>query len=144
MEDHGILLVDDDPLFLMLLTKCFLQQGMAVHCADNGGDALHIIRERSIALLVTDLQMTGMSGLELAGKARDMFPDLKIVLCSGALTPEVCNQAEKNGITQVMHKPVRFVELLTIVKELVSQHLIGDDGPSPTSQTVANGTMRAR
>lgn len=125
MEDSGILLVDDDPLFLTLLGKCFLQWGINAHCAEKGEDALQMMQERHYALLLTDLQMPGMDGLELARKARELIPDLPIVMCTGAVTPEVCALAEETGIAQVVRKPVRFYELFAIVGNLVSRQQSG-------------------
>lgn len=120
MKDSGILFVDDDILFLALLRECFMQRGIVIQCAENGEDALQMIQQRPFAVLLTDLQMPGMDGLELAGKARKLMPDLPIVLCTGAVTPEVCALAEETGIAQVVRKPIRFSELFAIVGDIVS------------------------
>lgn len=114
MEDRGILLVDDDLLTLDLLRECFRQLGLNVHCAENGFDALQMMQKSTFALMFTDLQMPGMDGLELALKARVLAPDLRIVMCTGAQTPEICERADKAGITRVLRKPFPFMEILAI------------------------------
>ncbi|ABQ25527.1 response regulator [Geotalea uraniireducens] len=116
MEDGGILLVDDDIITLNLLSECFRQSGMRVHCAENGEDALQMMQESTFVLMLTDLQMPGMNGLELARKARELAPDLHIVMCTGALTREVCELARKAGIAKVLRKPYVFLEILAIAR----------------------------
>lgn len=116
MEDGGILLVDDDIITLSLLSECFRQSGLRVHCAENGEDALQMMQESTFALMLTDLQMPGMNGLELARKARELAPDLQIVMCTGALTREVCELAGKAGIAKVLRKPLLFQEILSIAR----------------------------
>lgn len=119
MEMGGILLVDDDTVILSLLMNCFRQIGVGVDCAQNGADALKLLRENRYSLMLTDLQMPGMDGLELARNARELAPDLHIVMCTGFVTPELCAMADKTGIAQVLRKPFHFVELLAIAKGAV-------------------------
>lgn len=116
MENGDILVVDDDSTTLSLIRECFRLYGRKVLCAENGEDALRRIRERSITLMLTDLQMPGMNGLELARKARELAPGLQIVMCTGASSPEVCELAGKAGIARVLRKPYVFREILAIAK----------------------------
>jgi CheY-like chemotaxis protein len=124
MEDSGILLVDDDVIALALLKECFHQRGISIQCAENGENALQLMQQRPFALLLTDLQMPGMDGLELARKARRLVPNLPIVLCTGAATPEICALADQIGIARVVRKPIRFSELFAIIGSVASRNAV--------------------
>lgn len=116
MEECGILVVDDDKGVLCLLRECFRQVGMRVQCAENGEEALRTIQESSIVLMLTDLNMPGMTGLELARRARERAPGLRIVMCTASLSPEIRELASKAGITKVLGKPFIFPEILALAR----------------------------
>ena len=79
-----ILIVDDEPLILDLTSSMLEDLGCEVLSADNGADALaRLAEDPRVGLLITDVQMPGMSGYELAAKARQRWPDLRIVVMSG-------------------------------------------------------------
>ena len=70
-EYGSVLIVDDDQRILELATFFLTREGVEVHCAADGEEALSKIRERTFAMMITDLNMPGMDGLELARKARE-------------------------------------------------------------------------
>jgi len=79
-----VLLVDDDPLVLFLTTEMLKNLGCHVVTAENGWEALDLLgRSREIEILLTDVNMPGMDGYELARKALDVRRDLKVLLLSG-------------------------------------------------------------
>ncbi len=116
MEDSGILVVDDDRNILCLVRDCFRRAGMSVHCAENGEEALRKMQESSIVLMLTDLNMPGMNGLELARRARKLAPDLRIIMCTGSLSPEISELASRAGIAKVLGKPFIFPDILALAR----------------------------
>ena len=79
-----ILIVDDEPLILELTSAMATDLGCEVQTADCARDALaKLAADPRIALLLTDVQMPGMSGYELAEKAQQRWPDLRVVVMSG-------------------------------------------------------------
>src|SRR6266571_8485218 len=101
MEDSGVLVVDDDQLILDLTSSFFQSEGMEVHCVLNGEEALRMLRERTFTLMVTDLNMPGMDGIELAKKVREIAPRMPIFMSTGHISPEVIRLAAEAGITRV-------------------------------------------
>ncbi|MDA9497773.1 response regulator [Bradyrhizobium sp. CCBAU 11357] len=81
---HTVLLVDDDPDVLVVLSSMLEDLGCKVVCAQSGGEALDTLRDdESISILITDINMPGMDGHELAERARRDRPALKVLQVSG-------------------------------------------------------------
>ena len=79
-----VLVVDDEPLILDLTSAMLEDLGCEVLSADNGAEALNrLAQDPRIGLLMTDVQMPGMSGYELVAKVRERWPDLGIIVMSG-------------------------------------------------------------
>lgn len=84
-EKTTILIVEDDPTLRTLLRKILERSNYSVVAASDAQEALHMASQQvdSIALLVSDIQMPGMKGDELARKLKSLFPNLLILLVSG-------------------------------------------------------------
>lgn len=116
MEDSGVLVVDDDQLILDLTSSFFESEGMEVHCASNGEEALRKLRERAFILMVTDLNMPGMNGFELVGKVREIAPHMPIYMSTGDISPEITRLAREAGITRVFSKPSHLAKVLALIR----------------------------
>lgn len=116
MDDSCVLVVDDDQLILELASSVFEAEGMEVHRASSGEEALRKLQDRKFVMMVTDLNMPGMNGLELAGKARQIVPDMLIFICSGDISPEIYGLAREAGIAKVFGKPFDFKEILAMIR----------------------------
>ena len=79
-----VLVVDDDPLLLRLTAEMLEELGCDVRTAGNGTEALErLAGDHKIEILITDINMPGISGYELATRAKQVKPDLQIILLSG-------------------------------------------------------------
>ena len=112
MDETGILVVDDDIKILKLARSYLESEGMEVHCASSGEEALRLIKEKHIGLMITDQQMPGMKGLELASRVREIAPDVLILMMTGNFCSETKSLAREVGIHKVFAKPVRFWEIM--------------------------------
>ena len=101
-----ILVVDDDTDYLRLFRNFLLQEGFSVQCATSGEEALLILKDSTIHLMITDLNMPKMNGIELAKKALMLMPFMPIILHSGDISPELPLLAEVVGISRALSKPV--------------------------------------
>ena len=100
-----ILLVDDDDDVRETSADMLGELGYAVVQASNGKDALAILEQRpELELMVTDIRMPGMSGLELSELARTRRKNLKVILVSGYFTPQKVQR-------RFLQKPFRTHEL---------------------------------
>jgi two-component system NtrC family response regulator len=110
-----ILVVDDDES-LRWVTQAQLQQsGYDVSAAANGNDALKIIEQALPDLVITDLKMPGMSGLELLRKIRADYPEILVIMVTAFGTVENAVEAMKAGAYDYITKPVNIDELRLIV-----------------------------
>lgn len=118
MEKQYLLIVDDDPMILELTESYFKREGIEVCCAANGEEAIHLLRERDFRMMITDLNMPGMKGFELAGIVREVFPAIYICMMSGDISSETLKRARIAGIEKVFEKPLLLSELLETTRKV--------------------------
>jgi len=121
MEGLGVLVVDDDPRILKLAKSFLEREGMEVHCASNGDEALRLAGEKNVALMITDLHMPGMQGIELAGRIREMDPELPVFMITGDASNEIHVLALGAGVIKIFAKPVHFCELLESARGVIRE-----------------------
>jgi DNA-binding response OmpR family regulator len=114
-----ILVVDDDNVCRELVKQILEQEGMMVHCVASGEEALGEMSERTFLLMITDLNMPGLDGFELARKARGMASRMPIVMSTGDLSPEIPQLALEAGIEKLLVKPFSSAEMVAVVMEAV-------------------------
>ncbi|MGC9969568.1 MAG: sigma-54 dependent transcriptional regulator [Bryobacteraceae bacterium] len=119
MQRNRILVVDDDES-LRRVTEVQLQQGgYQVLTAASGQEALELLQKRPVELVVTDLKMPGMSGLELLKRIRADYPELVVIVVTAFGTIETAVEAMRAGAYDYVTKPVHIEELkLTIGRAL--------------------------
>jgi DNA-binding NtrC family response regulator len=111
-----IIVVDDDSDVLEMV-GCFLREaGVDVHCVESGIQALENIREKNYAVMLTDFNMPGMNGLELAEKVKEIDPQIQIIMATGNPSPELSELAARAGIVTVLAKPLHMASFLDLVK----------------------------
>jgi CheY-like chemotaxis protein len=108
---YTILVVDDDPLVLDVVAKILAAPGCTVLRAHDGRDATRMLADRSIDLMITDLNMPGLDGVQLGIQAKLMHPDLHIIYITGYF-----DMAKRARYGRVLQKPVRLGELIQTVK----------------------------
>lgn len=117
---HRILLAEDDEDMRKFLVKALQNAGYDVVSFSNGVDAYGRLKEEPFTLLLTDIVMPEMDGIELARRAADLDPDLKIMFITGfaavALNPD--NQAPKDA--KVLSKPFHLRDLVAEIERLLA------------------------
>jgi len=110
-----ILLVDDDESTLRLVYAMLVSGGHTVETATNGQEAMDILKERHVAVVVTDLRMPTVNGLRLIRELRSAGDTVPIVAISGANRDQLL-LAQDYGANAALVKPVDRKELLKVVR----------------------------
>jgi CheY-like chemotaxis protein len=88
-EMNDVVVVDDNPALLCVLSEILKEHGYSVRMASDGFEALAVIRDRAPDILISDLNMPGMSGFELLSVVRRRFPAIAVIAMSGAYSGRV-------------------------------------------------------
>ena len=80
-----LLIVDDDPVTREMMDAFFMEKGYFVFLAKNGEEALHLLGEEQIDLVITDYRMPEMDGRELVGRMNNICPLIPVILITGLL-----------------------------------------------------------
>jgi YesN/AraC family two-component response regulator len=112
-----ILIVDDDTTMLDLLELFLCGFSCAVTRAMDGDMAIRALRETAFDLVITDLQMGRVSGLDVAGEAKAMYPDMTVFILTGCNDDKTARKAFLLGVNAYLLKPISFRDLVARLKE---------------------------
>jgi DNA-binding NtrC family response regulator len=115
-----LLLVDDDPSMVRLLAKIVQRSfgdRMHLHCVTDPREARQWIEDNLVDILVTDLEMPGVNGLELLRCAKRKNPCAQVLFVTGHSTLEALTDALELGATDYLLKPFDQVEVIALVED---------------------------
>lgn len=121
-----IIIVDDQPEILQLLNKFLEDQDFEVFCTQDGRWALDLIQQKRIDVVVTDIRMPGMDGLELLRRIKQIDDLIEVIVLTGYASVEAAVNSMKNdGAFDFLTKPIEDFEdfLISIEKALSHRHL---------------------
>src|ERR687888_674700 len=116
-ERKQILVVDDEPNLRRVLRAQLERDGYDVHTAEDGEQALAILGEHHVDLVITDLRMPKVDGMELLRRALAMDPELPVVMITAHGTVDNAVEALKTGAFDYITKPFDQAEVRVIVKK---------------------------
>lgn len=115
MKNNRVLIVDDEPVIRSFLVRVLEREGYEVQAASNGHEALDYLDVTSFDLLLTDIKMDQLDGMELLRQAKARQPDLSVILLTGHATVSSAVAALRHGAYDYLLKPVRNEDLVTAV-----------------------------
>ncbi len=123
-----ILIVDDEAIMRGML-ELELEEQYTVFTANNATQAFEILAKEPIDLIISDINMPGMKGYELAAKVRSEHPKCKVALITGYNVDDYLRLAKEFGISNIIPKstPFNFDEFNAIVYSLVTENIFGLD-----------------
>ncbi len=116
MEAPSILVVDDELLIRDLLYDFFSGQGWQITVAENGAKALEVLRAKKVDLVLTDLRMPEMDGMDLTSRVRESYPEMPVVIMTGYPSVESAVAALRSRVADYVTKPFNINELYKTVE----------------------------
>ncbi|HKL20564.1 MAG TPA: response regulator, partial [Tichowtungia sp.] len=111
-----IIIVDDEPTILNLLNKILTGQGYDVTPTSNGENALDLLKAESFDLMISDINMTPINGMELLRKTSKSYPDMGVIMLTAYGTVGTAVEAMKEGAFDYITKPFKLDELVVTVQ----------------------------
>src|SRR5262252_7836346 len=122
-----ILIVDDEKAILVALRGLFTKEGYEVETATSGEEAVRLLESGSFHVVVTDLSMDGVSGMQVLERARAFDPDLAVVMITAHGSEKAAVQAMKLGATDYLPKPFDNDELRVVVRRAIEASILKRD-----------------
>ncbi|MBV5317524.1 MAG: endopeptidase La [Desulfobulbaceae bacterium] len=126
-----ILIVDDEEIARANMEHVLKKEGYTCHCAGNGAEALEVMAREDIDLVITDLKMERMDGIELLEQINRIAPEIPVVMVTGFATVSSAVDALKKGAAHYLGKPVNLDELRATVKDVLEKKLFVQMGKGP-------------
>lgn len=117
LHQPTLLLIEDDELVRDAMTRLFVREGYLVLTAATGHDAMGVLRTPSstVDVVLLDVGLPDVSGADLCARIRQFFPELPVVVCTGAASQEEVDELHRQGITCFFSKPTALTDLVAAV-----------------------------
>lgn len=119
MKVNTIILVSNDAGFLYLLGLSLESRGLNVTSAPTGVEAVKILKVKNFGMMITDFNMPGLNGIELAIAAKELQQSIQIIIITPEHLPDIIESATNAGISQIFSKPVNISRLMAFVRSVL-------------------------
>ena len=114
------MIIEDDEAMRSLLEDFFEEEGFETDSASNGADALRILSKDPLDLIVTDIRMPGLTGLDILPGLRRLKPETPIIVMTAFGSEDVRRRSLERGATTYLEKPIHLSQLRTLIHEMIS------------------------
>ena len=120
MKKKRILVVDDERS-IRTTVKIFLEEaGYAVDVAEDAEAAMAVLRRQPVDLVLTDIILPRVSGVDLLRQIRQISPDIQVIMMTGEPTLDTAAEARKLGAVDYLHKPFSKKDILKAARDALS------------------------
>ncbi len=118
---YRVLIVDDEAPLRELLAEVLQAPERSVEVRDSAAAALDYARDNPVDLAFLDVNLPGMSGFELARRLRQVYPGVRVVICTGYAGRDVREQARAAAADHVLEKPMDLGEILQLAEAYAAE-----------------------
>jgi len=118
---YDLLVVDDQSGVRRLLYEAFSDDGLQVALAAGGREAVQLVESSRVSLVLLDMKMPGMSGLEVLQEIRRIAPSLPVIMMTAYGELDVVAEAKKMGVRHYVTKPFDLQEVRYLVRALLAE-----------------------
>jgi len=125
MDSLSILVLDDEKIFRDEIKEFLETDGFSVHSAAKPSEAFDILKEIEIDILILDLKLPEMDGLEVLQKVKNLYPEMEVIMITGHGDMEAVIQAMRYGAVEFFPKPFRLLDMKAAIqrtKRFISLH----------------------
>ncbi len=130
MEELRVLVVDDDPDFFETIVKRLRRRKINASGVDSGKKALELLETESYDVVVLDVLMPGMDGIETLKHMKKRKPFVEVIILTGHASVESGIQGMQHGAFDYVMKPADFEELIRKIREAFERKIIHEGRPS--------------
>jgi DNA-binding response OmpR family regulator len=124
VQKMRVLIVDDDPSMSRFLTSYLSRQNFDVNSASSGEEAIRMFRVYDPSLVLLDMNMTGIDGIETLERLKQIKPEVSVIVVSGQNSPDLIFRASKAGADDYINKPFDPKDLEARVHRVVERQRI--------------------
>ena len=126
-EKGSILVIDDDEIIRKSCERILSSEGYTLELSGNPTEGLNRLRKKAFDLVLTDLTMPGMSGLEVLKDIREAWPDTEVIVVSGFGTAKMAVEALRYGAYDFIEKPFTPEQLTNLVSRCIERKRLFDE-----------------
>jgi len=126
-ENRHILIVDDEPLVRSSLSELLTLLGYTVSTAGNGKEALELLRDYTADIIITDIKMPEMDGIQLLNQVKKRHPEVPVILITGYGSIDSAVEAMKQGAYDYITKPIVDSEIKIVIERLMQQRQLQEE-----------------
>lgn len=120
-QNANILIIDDEKIALRNLEHVMKKEGYTVVSTQSGQNALKLLEEQSFDVVLTDLRMEKVDGMQILKRCHELYPDTEVIMITGFATLETAVETMKHGAFYYISKPFKLDEVRKVVKEAVEK-----------------------
>jgi two-component system response regulator HydG len=123
-SESTVLVVDDERSNLDTLQRIFQREKLRVLVSSSGQEALEVLRTHQVHVVLTDVMMPGMSGVDLLRSIKSITPEVEVVLMTAYGTVELAVSAMKEGAYDFVEKPLKRIHIVKTVRKAMEKRLL--------------------
>ncbi len=121
MDGIRILILDDEPIVCKRLKSFLEKRGYVVETFTKSLDALDMCRKKDFHVVITDLKMEGLDGMEFLTTIKKMNPKTEVIVITGFATMDTAKECFKKGVTEFLAKPFSLDDVEEAVKKAIKR-----------------------
>ena len=125
-----VMIIEDDEGMRSLLTDFLEDEGFETDSASNGFETLRMLSKDHFDLVITDIGMPGLTGLDILPTIRRLKPGTPIIVMSAYGGGDLRRRSLERGASIYLEKPIRLIELRSVIREVVLRKSLEQIGPT--------------
>jgi DNA-binding NtrC family response regulator len=114
-EKTSILILDDEPIVSKRLKPSLEKKGYEVETFTRSADALKRVKERRFNIVVTDLKMEGVDGMQFLTEVKERYPETEVIVITGFATMATAKESFTKGVFDFLAKPFKLGEIAEVI-----------------------------